>query len=393
MQIRQRINPSGTIVWQLDTGEGKGGRKTYRTEALAKAAMKTAQNRRDRHGIMAEDISPAEMAEIVTVRNRLKGMGATLTEVAEFFAAHGKRLQEPLSLVELARRFRLNREQQGLSGVYVKQLRVSLGSLGKMFPQVQAHELTPRDVQAWIKSGTWEPKTRSNYLGDVSAMYEWAMLPTQGHARMNPCVGVQRDPKKRRGTTAALTVAQAEQMLRAALKQKRWRILAYLTLGLFGGLRPEEAAYQGLTWADIHLDERTVRLSEEVVKTGPGRVVDLTEHAVAWLRLIPEVLCTGPMVPSTSWVNEWTVFRYRLGWRVMSDKTRVRRCMPDVEAVHGEWPNDVIRHTFASMHYAHHQNEAALQVQMGHRSAKMLHEHYRAVRTRQEAAAFWALCP
>ena len=159
-------------------------------------------------------------------------------------------------------------------------------------------------------------------------------------------------------------------------------------------MRPEaEAADQKLTWKDINLAERTVRLTEDVVKTGPGRVVDLTANAVAWLELIPEKLRSGPVVPSRSWDWKWLRFRYLLGWDVATEKTIRKRCLPAVEAVHGEWPNDVLRHTFASMHYAEHQNEALLQVQMGHRSAKMIHEHYRAVRTRVEAKRFWALRP
>lgn len=52
-----------------------------------------------------------------------------------------------------------------------------------------------------------------------------------------------------------------------------------------------------------------------------------------------------------------------------------------------------MRHTFATFHYAQHQNEARLQVLMGHRNAQMLHEHYRGLATPQEAKAFWALMP
>jgi integrase len=58
-----------------------------------------------------------------------------------------------------------------------------------------------------------------------------------------------------------------------------------------------------------------------------------------------------------------------------------------------EWPHNAMRHTFASMHYAAYENEAKLQVQMGHESAAMLHRNYRAIKTRTEAAAFWDLRP
>lgn len=397
MKIRKRKNPSGEIVYQLDLGRDKAGkrvRRTFETMAKAKQEMQLEIRRRGQHGRMIDEISPEEMAEMVTARARLRAVDATISEAVEFFMTHGRRILEPLKLSVLMERFRRDRENLGLSDAYVSQLGTSLRSLCRMYPDTMAHELTQKMVRDWNASEKWQPKTRNNYLGDVSAMFEWAILPIHGHARINPCVGLMRAPKKRRGQVATCTVEQVEQMLNAAVAEERWWVLAFVVLGAFGGLRPEaEAADQKLTWKDINLAERTVRLTEEVVKTGPGRVVDLTENAVAWLELIPEKLRSGPVVPSRSWDWKWLRFRYLLGWDVATEKTIRKRCLPAVEAVHGEWPNDVLRHTFASMHYAEHQNEALLQVQMGHRSAKMIHEHYRAVRTRVEAKRFWALRP
>jgi integrase len=393
MKIRKRRNPSGELVWVLDLGRGKGQRKTYPSKTKAEIAMAQEQRRQEKHGEMLADIMPSEMAEIVAARARLAAIGATISEAAEFYLGHGKRLQEPLLLSDLADRFRASRKRMDLSGKYVNQLKVSLDSLGTLFPATLAHDLTSKDIARWINAGTWAPKTRNNYLGDVSAMFEWALLPTQGHARVNPCAGVERERKKARGTVSTCTLEQARQMLEAAAAQKNWRVLAYCTLGLFGGLRPEEAAYDGLHWSHIDLREKHVSLTEEVVKTGGRRVVDLSDNAVAWLRLIPEQDQSAPVVPTKSWLETWRKFRHGLGWKVATEKGIRVRGYPVVAPVHGHWPKDVLRHTFASMHYAYHQNEAALQVQMGHRSAKMIHEHYRAVKTRQEAAEFWKLEP
>ena len=58
-----------------------------------------------------------------------------------------------------------------------------------------------------------------------------------------------------------------------------------------------------------------------------------------------------------------------------------------------DWPQDGMRHTFATYHYAMHRNEAALQVLMGHTSAKMIHQHYRGLAPKKEAERFWSLSP
>lgn len=393
MAIRQRVNPSGKIVYQLDLGKGKGGRRTFGTRRKAEEALRDEMEKRSRHGRMADGISAQEMAELVTGFHRLKAVGTSVSEAVEFYLGNAQRLQEPLKLVELMKRFRDDRDKRDLSAKYVQQLKVPFDSLARMFPLALAHELTAKDIGRWIASGSWAAKTRNNYLGDVSAMFEWAILPTQGHARVNPCVGVEREPDKRRGIVSTLALAQCEELLQAAVALEEWRVLTYVALGLFGGLRPEEAAYQGLVWGDIDLQEKTVRLSEDVVKTGAGRVVDLSEGAVAWLSLVPVDRRAGPVVFTPGWLEKWRRFRHTLGWQVIQEKTIKRRCYVRREAVHGPWPNDVLRHTYASMHYAQHQNEALLQVQMGHRSARMIHAHYRAVKTRAEAAAFWALWP
>lgn len=397
MKIRKRKNPSGDTVWILDLGRGKGQRKTYPSKTKAQTALDQEERRREKHGEILNGISPAQIAEFVSCQNRLIEAGASIAEATEFYLGHGKFMRSPLLVPDLVERFRDSRKKKNLSEEYVSQLGTSLGHLSKAFPLKFSHELTAPDIANWIESGGWGPKTRNNYLGDVSAMFEWAILPTQGHARLNPCVGVERAEKKRRGKTSCLTVGQAEQMLRAAQEKGNWRVLMYLVLGMLGGIRPEEMTRpdpsRWLLWSDVSLDEHTVHLSEEVVKTGPGRVVYLTDAAVEWLSLIPEELRTGKVINPRNWQEVWRRFRYDLGWRVATEKEIRKYCYPTVKAIHGEWPKDVLRHTFASMHLAHHQDENKLQIQMGHASRKMIQEHYLAVKTRKEASEFWNLAP
>lgn len=65
------------------------------------------------------------------------------------------------------------------------------------------------------------------------------------------------------------------------------------------------------------------------------------------------------------------------------------------------WVHDVLRHTFATMHYAAHQTASQLKALMGHsQSENTLFAHYRAVQTvtgetvtRAMAQEFWNLFP
>lgn len=393
MKIRRRVYASGKVAYQLDVGvvDGKRVQKSYPNAAAARRALKRLERARERHGALGADLSPAEMAEIVAVRARLRAAGATLTEAAEFYLAQAGRLKERLLLPELARRFRDDREARKKSVRYVRQLKVSLDSLAELYPLKHADEVTQEDVEKWLRAHpAWSVKTRANYLGDVGAMFEWALGKPRGHARVNPTLEIERDSWHRE-EVGTLHVDRCAELLRAAVAQGAWRILAYAVLGMFGGLR--RAEIERLEWGRINLDEGTVVVGAADAKTAARRVVDLTANAVAWLKLIPEERRQiGKVIRITGFVDAWTVFRRELGWDVGHNG---RKNIPpsDVKPVHGSWPGNALRHTFASMHYAQHQNEAVLQVQMGHRSAKMIHQHYRAVKTRAEAAAFWALAP
>jgi integrase len=156
-------------------------------------------------------------------------------------------------------------------------------------------------------------------------------------------------------------------------------MLTYVVIGLFCGLRSAEL--ESLCYEDIDLEAGTVVVSARYAKTRQRRVVDVAPCALAWLR-VALALGADPWqgrICCARWGDRvWAKRKRALGW-------------PEVR---GEWPHNALRHTYASMHYAAHQNESLLKAQMGHwRGSDTLHRHYRALKTRSEALAFWALVP
>jgi integrase len=58
------------------------------------------------------------------------------------------------------------------------------------------------------------------------------------------------------------------------------------------------------------------------------------------------------------------------------------------------WPQDVLRHSFASYHLRHHGNDLNLTAQeLGHTTTKMLFQHYREAVKPDAAKSWWALMP
>ena len=240
-----------------------------------------------------------------------------------------------------------------------------------------------------VAASGWAVRTRINYLGDVRAMFAWAVASKL--VKSNPCDGIEIGRRELNvGEIVRLQLADVKALMEAARFDRD--VMVYLVLGLYGGIRPAEI--ERMDYAAVNVVDGHAIVQAKNSKTRRRRVVDLAENARAWLRLF-ELPASGPICPR-GWEDKWIAFRRRLGWAAGKDgrkRTKERTEAALVPVTRGEWPHDALRHTFASMHYAHFQDEAALQVQMGHESADMLHQHYRGLVTRSEAAQFWAFGP
>lgn len=100
-------------------------------------------------------------------------------------------------------------------------------------------------------------------------------------------------------------------------------------------------------------------------KTRQRRLVTIRENCKAWLRL-------GGEMPPVNWRKEFDYVRRKAG-------------------LYDNWPQDAMRHSFVSYHYAEHgASETAKQA--GH-SEQILFKHYREIVTPDAAKEFWAILP
>jgi integrase len=148
-----------------------------------------------------------------------------------------------------------------------------------------------------------------------------------------------------------LTVKEAKDLLR----NSEDRLLPYIAIGLFSGIRPGECAQ--LKWEDIDLGNRQITVRGATSKTRETRYVTILPTLAAWLK--PFRQKSGPIVRGR---------------------------------INASWPKNALRHSFASYWLPIHQNRAALAELMGN-SVSVIKTNYRRAIPARVAKEFWAIRP
>ncbi len=198
----------------------------------------------------------------------------------------------------------------------------------------------------------------------------------QGWCGCNPVSAID-PPAVEEKEIAPLTLTECRRLVETARMPRFRDCLPALGLMLFAGVRPGEVAR--LRWADVHGEEGMITIVARHSKTGGARRVELT-HPLRRM-LLRYRFGAGPGAPAMicppQWEKRWRQLRQAAGF---SSPAR-------------PWVPDVLRHTFASYHALTHRNLPALQLQLGHRDARLLMTRYLNVPRlrRAERKLFWSL--
>jgi integrase/recombinase XerD len=222
-------------------------------------------------------------------------------------------------------------------------------------------DIASSNVDHWIQSLNVGPQTQNNFRAVLSAL--WTFAVRRGYAAANVIQLVDKSSVVR-DHVPTFSVAQLGRLLAAAPPE----YLPVLAIGAFAGLRPEEI--NKLSWEDIDFHERTIRVNASAAKTRKKRFAEIPDNLLAWLQ--PYAGRIGPVAPP--------------------NLQKIRRKTMKAAGIE-KWPPDVLRHSFASTHYAFHRNPAHTALLLGHRDQNMLLTHYRDLVKPSEAARYWSLAP
>lgn len=220
-------------------------------------------------------------------------------------------------------------------------------------------------IESWFAEKREALSTRIGNIGRLSALFSFAVR--RGWISRNPCEQLERirtEPARPK----ILTPEECERLMRWVQFHKP-SAMAYVSLTLFCGVRPEET--EKLTWDAIDETGKVIVIDACVSKVRNRRIVDLHPTALEWLkvaRFCESVLPMGRMMR--------------------------RRLLREARTVLGfsSWPQDILRHSAASYMMAKYRDSGRVADWLGN-SPSILLRHYRELVTSESALAFWNIRP
>jgi integrase len=275
------------LLWFTDLKDAKA--EASRIAALMNAgdaagAAMTGDERRDllraTEAVAPFDLDVPTAAALFAQAAKLVGPHHVVAACREF-ARRSPASRERRPLAPAADAYYDAKEAKGRSRRLLQDLRSRLGRFVAEHPGKALSDFTTADVQRWLdhlRCGDGSPvsaQTRRNFATVLSGMFEH--YRRRGALLENPCKDLERDSVRRTGDVAFWTPAEAETLLRAAPEA----VLPALVVGLFCGLRTEEAAR--LRWGDVDFEQRHVAVRAGDAKTASRRLVPLPDNAQRWL--------------------------------------------------------------------------------------------------------------
>ena len=345
---------------------GERKRLYFKDARSAEEELERLETKAKRQGQAGLDMPDALRSMAVDCARRLRPHGKTLADATAFYLSH-LAAEESAQVSALVGDYLRAQERSALSARHLADVRRRLLRFSETFGARPCRTVTAGEIEEWLytlHNGSHPaPQTIVNWRGALRAFFAWAVR--QRAVDANPVDAVAK-PRVRRAPPAIWTPAELERLLRAAPAA----LLPGLALQAFCGLRTAELLR--LEWREVDLARGLVQVAAGKSKTASRRLITIPPNLKEWLS--PYADKAGPV-----WAGSWRAYH--------DDISKLCRQLGV------KWRPNALRHSYASHHLAHHRNAAALALEMGHETARMVFDHYREVVDPEQAEAYWAIRP
>jgi integrase len=356
---------SETHPWYLDLRPFNRGRKFFKTKAEAEAERLRQITTLERHGREAIGLSPGELSAIIQTRQRLAKHGKTIGDAAEFYLDYLERIRRcNVTVAQLAKEVLDAKRKDGMSATYIDDLKKRLARFCVDFGQRKIAGITVEELDNWLRGLPGSPKSRANYRANVGVLFSYA--ERRRMIDSNPILHTAR-PKLPDHPPEIFTVGELASLLNAA-SNRGPDMVPMLAIAAFAGIR--DAEIKRLDWSEVDQKRGHIEVKANKAKSARRRIVEMQPNLREWLR--PYAGMTGAVVPADS--------RKKLD--LVCNAAGLAR-----------WPQNGLRHSFASYRLAATHDAPRVASELGHTSPKMLYSTYRELVLPGEAERYWKIAP
>lgn len=352
---------------------GKRERKCFRILAEAKTHCEIHKRKIQNEGFRAFNLSPEERNDAAKALKELDGQ-STLHAAALFWKKHNA-ANEGITVLGLSKAWVRYLKGEGCRESTLRERNQKVTRFNLLMGDRPAELVTRKDILDWLDQHKLTGATRDGYRRCLRAMFEYGVA--EQLLEVNPVASIKKIRMDER-LPSCFNSDDVNAVLTCAAEHAPVMVPT-LAVQFFAGLRPGEA--KGLDWAAVDFREKIIRVTPETSKVRRSRIIPLNKTLAAWL--IPYRQESGPIGVKTQNQFDYYMTRKPIG----QDEHK-----GILGATGVEWIQDGPRKTFASMHYAAHEDAAKLAAVLGHTGGHdVLFRHYRGLVTKAEAKRYWAL--
>ena len=390
VNVYRRKTPSGNYGFMVaNYADGKTRRfDSYENEDDALVAAEALARRIDSRDYVAASMTrdqAIEYADAVAalkpfkldvraaasaVAGCLKTLGdlANLHAAVKFYSARYRQtVKKPVG--DLVTELLEIKRARGASHRYVQDLE---GRLNRFAADCKkdACNVTTGDIQSWLDALGLSTQSYRNFRTVLHGLFQFAVA--RHYCADNPVAGTEKI-KVKNSEIGIFTADEIARLLAAASADFR----PCLALGAFAGLRTAEI--ERLTWDDIDLAGRMIKVGADKAKTASRRIVPIHDNLAAWLA--PYAGCQGKI-----WAGDSITFTNR------ERQTAAATADKEMGLKPVKWKHNGLRHGYASYRFALVGDAGRVAGELGN-SAAVVHKHYRELVKPADAAKWFSVKP
>ena len=359
--IKKRIYPNGATGWTVDARTKLGGeRKTFSTLAEAETYAGQCRTRRGNEGLSSFTMPEDLRVEAAKCMERLAPFGKTLTQAVDYFIPYLERNSRPKLLAHLIQEAIAEKQKKGMKKPTIAEFKSRCKQLTAAFPGRESGSISTEEIETWLAQYE-HPVTFNNSRKAVLNLFNFAVR--KEYLPSNPAATIDR---REEGDNEIEILTPKE--MAALLLHSTFEILPYFALAGFAGIRPEEL--QKLEWEDVKQKAGIIRIRETVSNKTGARNVTIQPNLALWLepyRKLAGKICTP-------------------AWRRLFRATRIAAGIT-------RWPDDCLRHSFATYLLEVQKDAPALALEMGNSVEVILDRYAKPLDEPDDAVEFWTMVP